>query len=477
MKRKLTALILSMTLILSSTFAFSGCGMNTRFAMSINGEEVAAGVYIISQYYATAEARSKFSEEYPDEDTSVDGWKPDDYLLEGVKYTEWIDNRAVEMVARFYAIEEMYKERDLSFTRDELAEINSTIEQRWNTNKQMEELYAMLGEQALQFDVGGDTWGEFFEKAGASKESYKFILTNDEKTAALFESIYGAEGTDPVPEEEWRPYFIENYTRVRVVQMSFVDEEDEPYEQERIDDLREFALKQFEKVEDGGNFYAARQAYYEYLYGIDNSDDNVYDLDLDDIDFDDDLDDISDDDNNDENADEGDDNNDDEDDDNDENADEDDDNNEDDDDDNDEGDDNDEDEGDDNDEDENDDNIFEDLFDEDELSDYMDELDYGIEEYLKVTDYPDNEIIIKLSEMDFDIPEFFEGENAFYILLKLDVTEREDKLLEYRDEVTVELRAEEFDDMLNQKAKEWITDGTVVLNQKALNRYDARKFL
>ena len=456
MKRKLIALILSAALILT----LSGCGTDTRYAMTVKGEEVPAGVYIISQYYAASMAQNKFAEEYPDEDMWADGWKPDDYQLEGMKYTEWVNQKALELTARAYVVENMFKERGLSFTREESAEINSSIEARWDTDKQMEELYAMLGEQALQFgEMGGETWGQFFEKAGVSKESFKFMHFNDEKIAAIFANIYGPEGTESVPEEEWLPLFEEGYLRVKMVSMTKVDDEGEPLPQEQIDDLKEVGLEQFKFIEDGGYFYLARQSIYEYLYNIEN-DDNVYDMDIDDLYDDEDLD-------SDENADENDEE------DNVESDEEDDVDSEE------ESETDEEDEEDEEDSDLEDENTEEDTGtqDDQEEFDYISEMEKQLEEYIKIADFPENEVVLKLLEMDFDIPEFFETETANYIMVKLDVLEREDVYPEYRDDIIIDLKAEGYDDMLNQNAKDWIQTGSVTVNQKAIDRYDPKRFI
>jgi hypothetical protein len=455
--KKLIALILSAALILSVA-VFAGCGTNTRHIMTFNGEEIPAGIYIINQFYAVNEAQSRFAEEHPDVDMWAEDFKAEDYQIEGVDYIDWVNQRALELTARLLVIEDMFAQRDLSFTQEQLSEFHSDIDTSWNTDKQLEEMFAMFGEQALQFGGGGETWGQFFEAAGASRESFNRINMSNEKMSAIFADIYGVDGTDPVPEEEWRAFFKDEYVRFRIFAMPTVDEDGEPLPEDRLAELREFGQEQLAFIKDGGSFFAAMQAYHELNSGLG---DNIFDLDFDDefYEFDDDFDpdsdedEAEDDDNSSEEADE--------------NEAEDDDNS---------SEEADEDEaGDDGDDSEEADE------DEEEEWNLYAELDTELDEYIKISDFPENEVIVHLLSMDFDTPDILQTETNDYILMKLDTEgnlENENVFNEYRDIVTIDLRAEDFDDMLNRLAKELLdNDVDFNVNQAAIKRYSPRRFM
>ncbi|MCL2071260.1 MAG: hypothetical protein FWH07_03390 [Oscillospiraceae bacterium] len=462
---KITALILGAALIFTAVMS-AGCGANTRHAMTVNGEEVAAGIYIINQYYAAGEAQSKFAEEYPDIDMWEEGFKHDDYQLDGVKYSDWVNQRAIELTARVFAVEAMFESRGLEFTPEELSDFNLNADSKWNDDiymEQLQELYEMYGEQAFQFGLGGQTWGEFFEEAGASRESFKFVELNADKAAAIFASIYGADGTEPVPEEEWLPIFESDYIRFRMVAIATVGEDGEELPADELESIKEFAQEQLEIIKEGGSFYEARQAYYELI--SDNPDDGIYDFDFDDLysDMEDDIDEIEDiedtldldEDESDEDENEG---------------------------------DEDSDEDLDDEESEDDDALEDEELVDDENADETDleeegtefnvfeELDKELEEYININEFPDNEVVEHILTMDFNSPEIFQTETGDYIIMRLDVLEREDVFEEYRDLITINLKSDEFDDMLEESARV-LLDTAIVINQSAIDRYKPRIFI
>ena len=109
--RKITALILSMALILAA-FTFAGCGHDTRFIMTVNGEEVPVGWFIMNQFAAAREAQALFAEEHTDVDVTVEDFSYEDYQIEGTDYVEWVNDRAIELTARMFIIDEKFTEME-----------------------------------------------------------------------------------------------------------------------------------------------------------------------------------------------------------------------------------------------------------------------------------------------------------------------------------------------------------------------------
>ena len=106
----------------------------------------------------------------------------------------------------------------------------------------------------------------------------------------------------------------------------------------------------------------------------------------------------------------------------------------------------------------------------------LEQLENEMDEYINAAEFADNEIIAHLLSMDFGTPEIFQTETADHLLIRLDVLEREEVFDEYRDMITIELKADEFDDMLNDNAQR-LLDTVIVVNQSALNRYNPRRFI
>ena len=460
---KIIAFILSAALI----FAFAGCGTNTRYIATVNGEGIAAGVYIINQYYAAREAQGKFFEAYPEEDyPDIDFWavgfNHDEYQIEGVKYSEWVNNRALELTAKTYAIEEMFKARGLSFTAEELAEYNTEITKRWNEDMdkdQIDEFYEMYGDMAydfaMQLGLGGLTWAQFFEEKGVGKESFAFLTMGDRRAAAIFESIYGPDGTNPVPDNVWKSIFEEEYVRFNLLEVKLVDDDGEEFEKERTEKLKIFVQEQLELIENGGTFAASQQAFYFFNTGMGG--DNIFDLDIDDLYWDDEDEEYGDEEENDADSDE------------------------------DESSDEDENETDSEESNEDDEESDEDSGTEsasgltEEEEDFNEAMLRGVdvqnEIIIKIADIQNEDIAAFLKELDFDTPAVFESETAHYIFMKYNVLEREEIFDEYREAITFDLKINEFDDMLNNKGKELLESDAFVVNQKAFERYSPRKFM
>jgi len=431
--KRIISLLVSAALLL----ALAGCGYNTRYIMTVDGKNVAAGVYIMNQFAASRQAQQMFAETYSDVIESGEEYDYDDYTLEGIKFFDWVNQKALELTAKMFVVEKMFDEQGLSFTADEAERINVGVSNSWDTDWYLEELYSMFGEQAFEFGGGGETWGQFFSAAGVSKESFALFHISDVKMSMVFDSIYGEEGTNPVSEEEWRSVFGQDYIRYRALPMSTVDLEGEPLDEDKLSELRAFGEQLADSIAQGESFFQSKielEAFMdELLHDHDHDDD---DDDDDDHDDDDDNDDDHDDDDDDD--DEDDDDNDDDDDDNDEDEDE--------------------------ELDLDDFNLFE-QFDREQF-----------DEYLKVSDYTDNEIVDFIAGLELGIPEIYQGESADFIFVRLDVFENEGGFDTYRDIVVAEIKGDEFENMLDERAAE-LMNTSIVVNESARDKYDPRRFI
>ena len=72
-RKKIVSAILAGVLCVTTAASFTGCS-DVSYAMTINGEKLNAGVYLLYEYQAVSEARTKFGEENPDVDTSAEGF-------------------------------------------------------------------------------------------------------------------------------------------------------------------------------------------------------------------------------------------------------------------------------------------------------------------------------------------------------------------------------------------------------------------
>jgi hypothetical protein len=427
--------------------------------IEIDGEQrdVNAGLFIMNQFMASGEAWRVFREAHEDVDDSAEDFSWEGYELDGVEYLEWINNRALELTAKIFAAEEMFKAQGLSFTAAEMTEFSEHVDARWNTDRIFEQLYAQYEDLAYQIHQPGmgESWGTFFENVGVSKESFRQYNLAEEQRAKLFESIYGVDGTNPVSDEEWKEIFVRDYARVRVLEISTLDVEGEELEDEALEELTELAQQLLEQIEQGGSFADARMAYTAFLAQLDlpteptDSDptptDSATDTATDtepptDPEASTPTDSATDTATSEPTAEPT--------------------------------------------------ETTEpteaneptetteptDTETDDETFDLGEEVDLTMEIYIPIHgDSLASEIYAHIAEMELDAPEIYETDGALLIILRLDVLGNEKEFEKHRDIIVVDLKADEFEELFEVRAKEMLKT-IIVVNQAAFERYDPRKF-
>ncbi len=173
------------------TVTAAGCGNNTATALTIDGEEIRAGIYIYYQMSALNDAATVLGEEQPDLDMYAEDFDITKQTIEGVNGEEWIKNKTFENCKRYVAINKAFEEYGLSLTEEELDTIDAHVETVWEE----ENMYA-------QYIYGVDVIGEYYEKLGIGEQSYEDVTTNGYKEEAVFDYLYGEGGTNAVPEDE-----------------------------------------------------------------------------------------------------------------------------------------------------------------------------------------------------------------------------------------------------------------------------------
>ena len=67
------------------------CASGQTYPLTIDGEKIRAGIYILEQQNAVGEAVSKVSEEQPDLDTSAEGFSYLSQTVEGKSFSDWVN--------------------------------------------------------------------------------------------------------------------------------------------------------------------------------------------------------------------------------------------------------------------------------------------------------------------------------------------------------------------------------------------------
>ncbi len=184
---KLLTKIICAALACVCVLCFSAC-KDTTWVFKSGDNTVSAGIYLgylVDGYYVAANSV---------EDTSTDMF---DQQIDSIDADDYIKKLAKESVAKHITIANLFDEYKLSFTDDELEEINSNIDTIWSSA------------------------GTVYEENGCGKKSFYEIMLSDEKTQKVFEHYYSEDGKEPVTEEERKEYFKENYAKIKYVAVTY----------------------------------------------------------------------------------------------------------------------------------------------------------------------------------------------------------------------------------------------------------------
>ena len=74
----------------------AGCSNTTGTALTIDGMDIRAGIYIYYQMDALNDAATLLAEEQPELDMYAEGFEITDYTVEGTPVEEWIKNKTID---------------------------------------------------------------------------------------------------------------------------------------------------------------------------------------------------------------------------------------------------------------------------------------------------------------------------------------------------------------------------------------------
>lgn len=178
----------------------AACGYNTINALSVDGVDVPAGVYI---YYVNSEYNNALSE-LQKENKELDTTDQDAVkalTLDGKDITTWVQDKATEDCAKYVMIEKKFDELGLELDEEKKSNISMMKEYYWNNSK------------------------ETFEKNGISEASFDKIVTSSYKSDEIFAYYYGVDGENGVTEEELYDFYKEDNIRCEYLTVSLKDGE------------------------------------------------------------------------------------------------------------------------------------------------------------------------------------------------------------------------------------------------------------
>lgn len=218
--KKFTAMAVSVTL----ASALFGCtpsyGSGSRTAMSIDGYEVPAGLFIYYTMQGYTEAKSLLNEQ-----------NGKDYEMKDVKNsqidsldaTDWIQNKAADYCLDFVTIRKEFENIGGELSQEDIEEA--------------EKMAAYYYAQDSRLD-----------KNGVSLETMEAMAQMTYMEQAVFDYYYGFEGSEGCSEDELKDYFDENFARVKYLEISLVDDEGNALGDDEQRELRKMAEKYAKQI-------------------------------------------------------------------------------------------------------------------------------------------------------------------------------------------------------------------------------------
>lgn len=245
--KKSTAFIAAAAMALS----MSSCGKDTTWGAEIDGEQLRAGILIYFQSSAVSEAMAFM----PSTDTTIaaDGEAAVttesvsvlDITIEDKPAREWINDKAVQSMREYAAVEKKFAELGLTFENKEEDRLNIVVDQMW------------------------EYFGEYYEGLGVSKESYRDVGLNSEKRTAIFNYYYGEGGEKAVPDDEVSSYLSENNVRIKYFTMPLKDGEGNLLKSEGKAELKTMVEGYIDRLESSSaTFEEIQKEYNNYYDGL-----------------------------------------------------------------------------------------------------------------------------------------------------------------------------------------------------------------
>lgn len=204
--RSIKTKLFSLGMAASMLLALGGCAMSAPANVgSIGGVEIPAGVYLLAQYnsYNTASGLAKLATGETASDVkavlkaectgTING---EDVTTDGADYVNQLTTRAIEYYA---AVEKEFDELGGTLDDAATAEAANSADSLWTSN------------------------GDLYTANGISKSTVETYLLNAQKAKAILNLTYGADGTNPVTEDEYTDYVNNECYYIESVQFPLIN--------------------------------------------------------------------------------------------------------------------------------------------------------------------------------------------------------------------------------------------------------------
>ena len=204
---KILKSVLCVVLALLMVFSLTACHKKNEVAVTINGIEFTSAMYSYALLNADSEARGLVDEKHAEDadhehsaDEQIDYYSQE---IDGKKYVKWVEDRAIEMIRDWAALETLCKENKLTLDEATLSQAKSYSEYYYSY------------------------YGQIFAANGIGEETYAKIMQYDYLSDMYFDFLYGKEGSKAVPQDDVKKSFKDSYRVAFVLQKDITSLKDD----------------------------------------------------------------------------------------------------------------------------------------------------------------------------------------------------------------------------------------------------------
>lgn len=257
-KKKIMSAVTALALAIGAV-SFGGCSQNVNYAMEVDGEQIAAGLYILYSGQALSSAQAKLLKDNPDLDTSAEGFSYDDQTIDGLSFRDYVAQEAVNNCKRYVAVNRLFDELNIPVEADERKNLDDSLNGQWDLDVASWATY-------LPYVGKHKTLGSYYESIGVSKASLREYLTTSYKASKIFDYYYGEGGIEEVPKADKEKWIDENYALARYFGVSITDSDGKVIESKtELAILEKLAQEYVDSLNDGDSYKDVYDEYQTYV--------------------------------------------------------------------------------------------------------------------------------------------------------------------------------------------------------------------
>ncbi|MBQ5810720.1 MAG: hypothetical protein IIW23_03985 [Clostridia bacterium] len=225
--------LIAFALVLVLAFSMVGCHPKDEIALTIGGVEITSAMYGCALIQADLDARAMI-----DKQNGAIGMV--DYHsqnIDGVKYIEWVENRAMQL-CKLYA----------AYTL-KLKELNLTVSEETKNNVYQECYMDWLLGSTIFSSSSYTAYATIMEPNGVSFNTFYELNMSGGYDETIFSYYYGEKGVNKIADEELDKFYTENFGLIYDIQITYGDKATDA-EKKEVDDLIKDFKARLEKGED-----------------------------------------------------------------------------------------------------------------------------------------------------------------------------------------------------------------------------------